>query len=88
MEEGLCFVPHLSLKNAKVEVNFGQQQYPWHSPPDTFHLINQPEVNCRLIPNPRVQVSILTGTFTTVYFTLFILLYLFYFKILNKNCGG
>ena len=29
----MTFVPHIFLKNMKVEVNFGQQQYPWHSPP-------------------------------------------------------
>ena len=33
MEEQMTFVPHIFLKNMKVEVNFGQQQYPWHSPP-------------------------------------------------------
>ena len=61
MEESLCFIPHISMKNSKVEVNFGQQQYPWHSPPSSFHLMNQPEVNCKLIQNPRCPVNILTG---------------------------
>ena len=61
MEEDLCFIPHIFIKNAKIEVNFGQQQYPWFTPPDDFHLMNQGEVNCRLIQNPRVSSNILTG---------------------------
>ena len=61
MEESLCFIPHLFIKNTKVEVNFGQQQYPWHAPLGNHHLMNEGDVNCRLIPNPRVQVNKLTA---------------------------
>lgn len=61
MEESLCFIPHLFIKNTKVEVNFGQQQYPWHTPLGNHHLMNEAEVNCKLIATPRVQVNKLTA---------------------------
>jgi hypothetical protein len=60
MEESMTFVPHLFLKNMEVEINFGQQQYPWHSPPATYSLLNSSEVNCVPIFATRAQINILT----------------------------
>ena len=56
----MTFVPHIFLKNMKVEINFGQQQYPWHSPPAGFSLLNSSEVECIPIFASRAQINILT----------------------------
>jgi len=60
MEEHMTFVPHIFLKNLKVEINFGQQQYPWHPPPASFSLLNSAEVDCVPIFPTRAQINILT----------------------------
>ena len=60
MEERFAYVPHIFFKGFKVEVNFGQQQYPWHSPPSDSHLLNSADVDCIPIFATRAQINILT----------------------------
>ncbi|KAH9508332.1 hypothetical protein Btru_050855 [Bulinus truncatus] len=50
--------PHISLKNCKVRVNFGQRETPWHAPPDSFNFIGKIPV-VELVPslNPPEKKS-------------------------------
>ncbi|KAI8776806.1 heterogeneous nuclear ribonucleoprotein U isoform X2 [Biomphalaria glabrata] len=50
LTKNCALFPHISLKNCKVRVNFGQRETAWFPPPEGYSFISQPPIN-ELVPS-------------------------------------